>query len=48
MRELGKGTRLETSLEIIAAIIGTFDLVSIVELEDAAQPHRVKFRKLAH
>jgi endonuclease/exonuclease/phosphatase family metal-dependent hydrolase len=34
VRELGKGARLDVSLERIAAIIGTFDLVSIVELRD--------------
>lgn len=34
VRELGKGARLEESLKMIAAIIGTFDVVSIVELRD--------------
>ena len=34
VRELGKGARLEESLKLIAAIIGTFDVVSIVELRD--------------
>ncbi len=34
VRELGKGARLDESLKMIAAIISTFDLVSIVELRD--------------
>jgi len=34
VRELGNGARLEESVPMIAAIIGTFDVVSIVELRD--------------
>lgn len=34
VRELGKGPRLGESLAMIAAIIGAFDLVSIVEVRD--------------
>jgi hypothetical protein len=34
IRELGKGPRLDESLRTIAAILGTFDLVSILELRD--------------
>lgn len=34
VRELGKGARLEESVAMIAAIIASFDLVSIVELRD--------------
>jgi hypothetical protein len=34
IRELGKGTRLDESVAMIAAILRTFDLVSIVELRD--------------
>jgi endonuclease/exonuclease/phosphatase family metal-dependent hydrolase len=34
VRELGKGTRLDESIELIAEIVSTFDLVSIVELRD--------------
>lgn len=34
VREFGKKQRLKTSLHLIAEIIGTFDLVAIVELRD--------------
>src|SRR4051812_35128308 len=34
IRELGKGTRLDESVHMIAAVLAHFDLIAIIELRD--------------